>query len=164
MHWLDLLFLTAGSGNIADRFATPLLACVLGWLSWVDWRVHRLPDRGTLPLIGAGLVLATLRQQGVPVSALIGAAGAFALFALLGEAYFRTRGIDGLGLGDAKLFAAAGAWLGWQSLPGVVLLAALIGLGAALVLRVRGQVRLAFGPAISVAFLVHWIVFIVRAP
>src|SRR3546814_16185239 len=51
----------------------------------------------------------------------------FALLAGLGFFYRRWRGRDGLGLGDAKLAAAGGAWLGWAALPSILLLASLGG-------------------------------------
>ncbi|TYB83768.1 A24 family peptidase [Oceaniovalibus sp. ACAM 378] len=156
----DLLHLPQGPVTAPDVWASPVLAAALIWLGFTDWRLHRLPDRATLPLIVAGLALAAWRDQSVPWAALIGAGVAFALFAAIGAVYFRSRGVDGLGLGDAKLLAGAGAWLGWQSLPGVVLIAALTGLATALVLGRRGTTGLPFGPAIAVAFFLHWLVFV----
>lgn len=143
-----------------DRIATVALAAVLVWISLVDLRSLRLPDAGTLPLIVLGVLLAGWREQGFPWDAALGAASGFAFFALVGAAYFRWRRVDGLGLGDAKLLAAGGAWLGWQALPGLVLMASLIGLGIAILQRNRVDPRLAFGPAIAVAILSHWLVFV----
>lgn len=128
--------------------------CLLGWglllLGAIDRRTGLLPDVLTLPLILAGL-LAALFEPGGPSlpDRAIGAAVGYLLFAGLGFAYHRLRGRDGLGLGDAKLLAAGGAWLGWQALPWVVL----VGAGAALVVTLasaRGQLSrhtaIAFGP------------------
>jgi len=54
------------------------------------------------------------------------------------RAYRALRGRDGLGAGDAKLLAAAGAWIGLSGLGIVLLLAATIALAAALAMRLRG--------------------------
>ena len=74
---------------------------------------------------------------GIFADRIIGAVSGYALFAGLGLAYRRLRGVDGLGLGDAKLLAAGGAWLGWTAIPFVVLAAA----GALVfeLIRTRGQ-------------------------
>lgn len=127
--------------------------CLLGWglllLGAIDRRIGLLPDMLTLPLALAGL-LAALFEPGVALpDRAIGAAVGYLLFAGLAFAYRRLRGRDGLGLGDAKLLAAGGAWLGWQALPWVVLAGAGAALAAVLV-SARGQVArdtaIAFGP------------------
>ncbi|MBS0472770.1 MAG: prepilin peptidase [Proteobacteria bacterium] len=143
-----------------------IASCVLGWtlltLSAIDARTGYLPDVLTLPLIAVGLVVAWLIDPAIVVEHLIGAAAGFAVFAVLGEVYRRLRGRDGLGLGDAKLLAAAGAWLGWRGLPTVVLLAALAGLAFVLFRRMRGEDitaadRLAFGPALALGIWLVWL-------
>ena len=60
---------------------------------------------------------------------LIGGVLGFAAFFLIAWLYRQLREREGLGLGDAKLLAGAGAWLGWAALPSVVLLAACTALG-----------------------------------
>jgi leader peptidase (prepilin peptidase)/N-methyltransferase len=72
------------------------------------------------------------------------------------------RGRDGLGGGDAKLAAAAGAWLGAAALPTVIFLAAVSGLVMALGLRVSGrkvggEVKLPFGPPLCTAIWIIWL-------
>jgi leader peptidase (prepilin peptidase) / N-methyltransferase len=139
----------------ADLALTPLLVAVLALLARIDLRERRLPDRLTLPLLLAGLALAAWRVGGVPLDALIGAAAGFLVFWAVGDAHFRLRGVEGLGLGDAKLLAAAGAWLGWRPLPLLVLLAALLALLWALAAQRRGP--LAFGPWLAGAFFLLWL-------
>jgi leader peptidase (prepilin peptidase)/N-methyltransferase len=78
------------------------------------------------------------------------------------EAYRRLRRREGLGQGDAKLFAAAGAWLGIAALPQVVLLAALAALIAAAGLslagtRLRAHTALPFGPFLALASWSIWL-------
>jgi leader peptidase (prepilin peptidase)/N-methyltransferase len=87
---------------------------------------------------------------------------AYLSFQGLALAYRRLRGRDGLGGGDAKLIAAAGAWCGLEALPFVVLGSAVAGLLAALVLALAGRgvtsrTQIAFGPCIAVAFWLAWL-------
>lgn len=138
--------------------ATIVLFVMLLAISLFDIKSLRIPDKLSLPLIGIGLALAAVNPQTLTVDHIIGATAGFALFAGLGETYFRLRGIDGLGLGDAKLFAAAGAWLGWQNLPMVLLLATIGGLIQALLMQqFRHQAHLAFGPWLALAFWLVWL-------
>jgi len=141
-------------------------SCVLGWtlltLAAIDWRTGLLPDVLTLPLVAAGLGVAYAVDPAALLDHAIGAAAGFVAFAALAEIYRRLRGRDGLGLGDAKLLAASGAWLAWSALPTVVLYAAFIGLALVLARRGRGQAlqatdKLAFGPALAAATWLVWL-------
>ena len=143
-----------------------LASCGLGWallvLAVIDWRHLLLPDGLTLPLIPAGLAVAVAIDPAFLMPHLVGAAGGYGLFAATAWLYRRLRGRDGLGLGDAKLLAAAGAWLSWQGLPSVVLIAALLGLAAAAVVRTLGHPitlhhRVPFGPCICLAIWTVWL-------
>ncbi|MBB2191016.1 prepilin peptidase [Gluconacetobacter azotocaptans] len=138
--------------------------CVFGWwlltLGTIDLACLRLPDILTLPLVAAGLIMAV--PQGLASVLWHGGAavlgyGSFRAISLL---YRRVRGHDGLGMGDAKLLAAGGAWLGLQALPHIVLLAALLTLcGAAIAGRGRLDRRLAvpFGPGLALAMWGIWL-------
>lgn len=148
--------------NYPDIIATVVLAIFLVRLVLIDLRELRLPDRLTLPLIGLGIGLEALRFGDWPVTAVLGAAAGYAVFWAIGAAYFRLRGIDGLGQGDAKLLAAAGAWLGPAALPWLILLAAT---GALILALINGRGRtlqLAFGPWLASAFWVLWIMRIIQ--
>lgn len=132
------------------------LGAVLARLAWIDLAEHRLPDAWTLPLILAGLALSLAGLGPEPLDAAIGGAAGYAVFWAIGTLFFLRRGIDGLGLGDAKLFAAAGAWLGYALLPQVLLVACLGGLGHALVVRRGAGEPLAFGPWLALGFWLVW--------
>jgi len=142
------------------------LTCVLGWalvaLAWIDWEHFRLPDALTLPLLLAGLGAAWLLDPySAPEHAAAAALGYLALRGLA-LAYRALRGREGLGAGDAKLLAAAGAWVGLEALPVVVLVAALLGIGLALVARLRGQAvtretAIPFGPGLCAALWLAWL-------
>jgi len=140
--------------------------CGLGWtllaLAWIDWEEGFLPDALTLPLTVSGLALAWWLMPWTLTDRAVGAIVGYLGFRLLAALYRGLRKREGLGQGDAKLLAASGAWLGWQALGNVVLLAALLGLGFALVARARGQsigatTALPFGPALAVATFVLWL-------
>lgn len=74
---------------------------------------------------------------------------------LIGFAYKNVRKMDGLGLGDVKLMAMVGAFLGWRSIIFVALISSLIGtiIGIGIMLRNKGDLKYAipFGPFISFA-------------
>jgi leader peptidase (prepilin peptidase) / N-methyltransferase len=146
---------------LPPAFAVGITICltvILVTISVIDLKTLRIPDLLSLPLIAAGLTLAVAAPGVDAKDHLAGALGAYILFAGLGEVYFRSRGIDGLGLGDAKLFAAAGAWLGWQNLPIVLLIATAGGLIYALLRSGLNQTaRIAFGPFLALAFWVVWV-------
>lgn len=138
--------------------ATCGLMLVLAAITLIDLRSFRIPDLLSLPLIVAGIGLVP-HISGTPLHDLvIGAVGGFAVFWAIGAWYFRRTGVDGLGLGDAKMFAAAGAWLGWQALPMVLLIAAAGGLGFALLHGATGRrSAIAFGPWLALGFAAVWI-------
>ena len=140
--------------------------CVLGWLllalAVIDVRHMLLPDALTLPLAATGIGVAAILAGRLPAQHLIGAAAGFVSFFVLARLYRWVRAREGLGLGDAKLLAAAGAWVSWQGLPSVVLIGALSGLGAALIeamLRGRPSAadRLAFGPHLCLGTWLVWL-------
>jgi leader peptidase (prepilin peptidase)/N-methyltransferase len=145
----------------------PLWAtCALGWtllaLAVLDQRHLVLPDELTLPLLVAGLIVAYLLNADAAIDHAIGAAAGFAALFVLATVYKRVRGREGLGLGDAKLLAAAGAWVSWTGLASVVLVAsatALIVVLARTVFgrRVAADERIPFGPYLCLATWLVWL-------
>ncbi len=140
--------------------------CGLGWtllaLAWIDTDVLILPDVLTLPLLVAGLGVAWLDTPWALADRAIGAIAGWFGFLLLGALYRAVRKREGLGQGDAKLLGVAGAWLGWEALGNVVLLAAVLGLGVALARRMRGErleaaTALPFGPPLAAAIFCLWL-------
>jgi leader peptidase (prepilin peptidase)/N-methyltransferase len=148
-----------------DPDATGLLGALFGWalltLAVLDVEHYWLPDAITLPLIGFGLALG-MRFDPPFLDRLIGAVAGWALLAAIGALYQAMRRRRGMGGGDPKLFAAAGAWLGWQALPFVMVLASLIGLLSVAVASARGRAvtattRLPFGAPLCVAAWSTWL-------
>ena len=107
-------------------------SCLFGWLLIVlvatDLRHQILPDSLTAALLASGLLAALILPAPGFVEALAGAAFGAGSFFLLRFLYFRYRGIEGLGLGDVRLMAGLGAWLGLSWLPLLVIVAATTGL------------------------------------
>jgi leader peptidase (prepilin peptidase)/N-methyltransferase len=132
----------------------------LGWAlllaAWIDAETLILPDAITLPLLLAGLAVTAWAAPAALTDHAAAAALGYAGFRLLNAGYRAWRGHDGLGQGDAKLLAVAGAWLGAAALPDVILAGGLIGLAIAAGLYVSGGAaratgRLPFGPALALA-------------
>ncbi|WCL53730.1 prepilin peptidase [Gimibacter soli] len=144
--------------------ASLVLLTALLYLALYDIRHMRLPNAVTFPLIALGLLHAGLNQYDNPFAdSLIGAAAGYGILWGISAAYRALRGRDGLGLGDAKLVAAAGAWLGWQSLPFLLLFAAGGQLLALLIPPLIGKrfdssAAIPFGPAITLSFWALWLV------
>ena len=137
--------------------ATVLLSSVLAALVREDLRSLRLPDRLTLPLVAAGVLLSAVGMTGTPIaSSVLGGTVAYGVFWAVGHVHFARAGREGLGLGDAKLFAAIGTWLGLAALPPALLIASLGGLVHALARRRSGKPEIAFGPWLALAFIACW--------
>jgi leader peptidase (prepilin peptidase)/N-methyltransferase len=146
--------------------AAALLTALLGWqlllVAVVDGEHFWLPDQLTLPLLGTGLLAAAALDGFSVVESLTGAVVGFGGLWLVGRAYRRIRGRDGLGGGDPFLLAAGGAWSGWIGLPSILLWAGLAGLSvvAARVLtgsRVSGDDRLPFGVFLALGVWLTWL-------
>ncbi|MGR6327536.1 prepilin peptidase [Sphingomonas sp. XXL09] len=149
--------------------AAGMAGAAFGWLllalAALDLRAFWLPDRLTALLALAGLGSGAAGVMPPIVDRLWGGAIGYAGLAAIGWGYRRWRGREGLGGGDPKLFGAIGLWLGWRLLPAVLLIAALVGLGAALVAQRRGgEVRrdtaMPFGTLLAVAAYPAWLAMI----
>lgn len=151
---------------VAWRFgfgAPALLACLftayLIALTGIDIDRQLLPDILTLPLLWIGLLASLWPGAGeVPPpaalrDAVLGAAGGYLFLWLVFHLFRLATGKEGMGYGDFKLFAAIGAWLGWQMLPLVLLLAAgvgaVVGLAMMAASRLGRGVPIPFGPYLA---------------
>jgi leader peptidase (prepilin peptidase)/N-methyltransferase len=141
--------------------AALLLTWILIALTGIDIDHQLLPDNLTLPLVWLGLLLSlatTIPAIGLPVDPRSSIIGTLAGYLSLWSVYHVFRlltGKEGMGYGDFKLFAALGAWLGWQMLLPIILLAAFTGavLGI-LMIALRGRDRnipIPFGPYLAAA-------------
>jgi len=120
-------------------------------LAFIDWDTTLLPDDITLPLLWGGLLAAALGYLSVPLfSSVMGAVGGYLSLWTVYWAFKLTTGKEGMGYGDFKLFAALGAWFGWQALIPIILIAsvigALVGIGMKLNKSLREGAYVPFGP------------------
>ena len=119
------------------------LWALFGWLllplALLDARHLWLPDRLNLLLGIAGLLVAGPMLGTSLIDRWIGALAGGLVLTLIAWVYRRARGAEGMGGGDPKLVAAIGAWLGWQALPLMLLLASLGGIIWALVAERKGD-------------------------
>ena len=108
------------------------LAAVFMWMllvaSVIDIQRGWLPDEVTGPLLWLGLLANLGERFATPEAAVIGVVAGYGALWLVRAGFQLATGREGMGTGDLHLLAAIGAWVGWQALPGLVLLAALLGL------------------------------------
>lgn len=129
-----------------------LLAALIA-LTVIDARTYQLPDVITLPLIVAGIGAAWLQGEVLWLH-LLGAGIGYLTLVAIEKAYERARGREGLGRGDAKLFAAGGAWCGALGLPLILLAGSISALFFAAGMHLTGrkisaETAVAFGPFLS---------------
>ncbi|MBU1440581.1 MAG: A24 family peptidase [Gammaproteobacteria bacterium] len=129
-------------------------AAALLTLAMIDWDTTLLPDDITLPLLWGGLLASIAGFTGVALTqAVIGAvAGYLSLWGIY-WAFKLATGKEGMGYGDFKLFAAFGAWFGWQALIPIILVASVIGVIVGLALKFTQGLRdggyVPFGPFLA---------------
>jgi len=141
--------------------ASPALlgAMIFTWsliaLTMIDIDHQLLPDDITLPLMWLGIAFslggATVSLQDSVLGAMLGYLSLWSVYWLFKLA----TGKEGMGYGDFKLLAAMGAWLGWQSIPMLILLSSLVGAVCGIALMVatrRGKdIPIPFGPYLAMA-------------
>lgn len=168
-----LIELAAGLGAVisvgalgpgAEATAVVAVYWTLLALSVIDLEHYLLPDQLTLPLLWAGLLWSVFPYAEVaPRDAVIGAAAGYLSLWSVYHGFRLATGKEGMGYGDFKLTAALGAWLGWNLLPALVLLAAVSAVVAALLPALAGRPvagRLPFGPFLALA---GWVLLLVPA-
>ncbi len=132
-----------------------LLTWMLLALTFIDFDKLLLPDQLTLPLLWLGLLLNISGQYVSLTDAVIGAAAGYLVLWSIYWAFKLLTGKEGMGYGDFKLLAALGAWLGWQSLPLILILSSCVGavLGITLVVmkRQHQEKPMPFGPYLAIA-------------
>lgn len=134
-------------------------ACLLGWgllaAGAIDLETQLLPDSITMPLLWSGLAF-NLNGTFAPLGdCVIGAMAGYAVLRIVYQGFRHLTGREGLGYGDFKLLAVLGAWLGWQALPAILVLASSAAAIVGVILVVRGRASrdtpLPFGPYLATA-------------
>lgn len=123
----------------------------------IDLEHQLLPNAVTLPGIGVGLLFSVVAPPGLQSAVLGACLGAGVLYAIAG-AYYLVRREEGLGMGDVKMLAMVGAFLGWRHVLLTLVLASFSGalIGSALLATARGGMRYAlpFGTFLAVGAMV----------
>ena len=130
-------------------FSAALLALAL-----IDWDTTLLPDDITLPLLWLGLIAAAMRWTPVGLNAsLWGAVTGYLSLWTVYWAFKLVTGKEGMGYGDFKLYAALGAWFGWQALIPIILMASVIGAIVGIAMKFTTGLReggyIPFGPFLA---------------
>ena len=167
-HWqieLAALWIGVVTGIVVPG-PVGLAGAAFGWLllalAALDVTEFWLPDRLTGTLAVVGLITGLLGVEPALLDRVIGGVVGFGSLWLIGAAYKRLRGREGLGGGDPKLLGAIGLWLGWAMLPAVLLLTALTGLAVVLVGMIGGRAvrmdtRMPFGALMAIAAYPAWL-------
>lgn len=148
-------------------FSLPYFVFFIFWnallvISFIDLQHQIIPDIISLPgaLLGLLLAIFKVNQPVTWLDSLIGLTGGAAFFYGVAFLFKRLRKKEGMGLGDVKLLAMIGAWMGWQPLLYVILIASLSGTligGGTLLLRRKGfNERIPFGPFLVIGALVYF--------
>ena len=115
-----------------------LFGCALIVLFAIDLEHHLLPNVVTLPGVVVGFLLSLVAEPGW-VASLIGIAlGGGILFAIA-EAYYRIRHEEGLGMGDVKMLAMIGAFIGWKLTLMTLMMASVAGSAIGLLMMATGR-------------------------
>lgn len=144
------------------------LTCVLVVISLIDFDHQIIPDSIALPLLWVGLLMSLFHPLAgadtlfiAPQDAIVGAIAGYLSLWIVYQLFKLITGKEGMGHGDFKLLGALGAWLGWQALPTIILMSAVVGAIIGIVLIVfRGrdrQIPIPFGPYLAAA---GWIVML----
>jgi leader peptidase (prepilin peptidase)/N-methyltransferase len=136
-----------------------LLCLASTLLAWIDLRRGIIPDWLNLAIACMGLTRAVL-LDGWAAALIAGCEGIVigAIVLLLRWLYFMYRKFQGLGLGDVKLLAASGIWIGVAGIPVQLLVASLAALAAAGAMQLAGwtmtrQTSIPFGPYLALGLL-----------
>lgn len=137
-----------------------LAALILTWsmisLSFIDFDTQLLPDNITLPIMWMGVLMSLLSISPISledsiIGLLLGYLSLWSIYHL----FKIVTGKEGMGYGDFKLLALLGAWLGWQSLPLILFLSAVVGsiVGISLILFLGRDknIPIPFGPYLASA-------------
>jgi len=157
------------SGFVAWHFGfggLALAALAFTWLlialTMIDFDTQFLPDQLTYPLLWLGLLVSLSHPvwaEGAapltPRDSIIGAAAGYLSLWSVYWAFKLLTGKEGMGYGDFKLFAALGAWLGWQMLLPIIVFSSAVGavIGIGILIRQRRgkDTPIAFGPFLAIA-------------
>ena len=142
-------------GPTVQMLAALLLTWSLLALSMIDMDCQLLPDVITLPMLWLGLIASVLTLFVDSDASILGVVFGYLSLWLVYWLFKLLTGKEGMGYGDFKLLAMLGAWLGWASLPMIILFSSVVGavsgLGMILFLKRDHRLPIPFGPYLAAA-------------
>lgn len=158
VEWLTGLLSMA----VAWKFGPSVQLCwalLLTWglvaLSLIDLDKQLLPDDITLPLLWLGQLLSVFNVFSNTTESILGTLGGYLILWTVYQLFKLTTGKEGMGYGDFKLLAMLGAWLGWASLPLIIVLSSVVGALSGVVMILLfdhdRRVPIPFGPYLALA-------------
>ena len=151
---LSVLVVWKFGATFESLFALCLTWCLIA-LAGIDLDTKLLPDNMTLPLLWAGLIVNFFDTYTTFGNAFWGAVAGYMILWSVFWGFKLLTGKEGMGYGDFKLLGALGAWLGWQTLPMIILISSVVGLAVAILMMVfmshDRRVPIAFGPYLAIA-------------
>ncbi len=139
---------------------TAILFALLAAIAWIDWRTYRIPNILSLTLLVTGLLVSFATDPAGIYLHVLSALLGYGFFRLVDVGYVHLRGRTGLGMGDAKLFGAIGAWLGPEGMVPALFIAAIsaliYGLYQLIVSPNGGNDKIPFGPFLAIGAFVIW--------
>ncbi len=138
-----------------------LFICLIISIIFIDIDFRIIPDE--LNLIGfiSGIVFSFIRNDFSILDAVLGAITGAGFLYLVGYLYLKFRGIEGLGLGDVKMLAFVGTYVGWFGSLFTIFFGSVLGVfvGVALSLirkkKYEGQLEIPFGPFLGIAAVIY---------
>ena len=131
-------------------------------IAMIDGETQLIPDSIVLPLLWIGLAMSLFAPMSgaqtlfiSPQDAIVGAMAGYLSLWTVYQLFKLVTGKEGMGYGDFKLLAALGAWLGWQQLPLIILMSAVVGAIVGIALMAfrnhERSVPIPFGPYLAAA-------------
>lgn len=144
------------SNQLPDLLLMTGIFCLLICISLIDWQHQWIPDQLNLLLLGLSLSLNLMESDIALYHAVLGMMFGYLLIISIRQIYLTLKGIEAIGLGDAKLLAALGAWQGIENLFHIVFYASILGVIYALISKKGRYQSLAFGPFLCLAALLNF--------
>lgn len=134
-------------------------------MSFIDMKEQIIPDDCNYLLLWTGLLLSLTNSFATPIQSILGAAMGYISLWIMAKLFYLIRKKEGMGHGDFKLFAALGAWFGWQALPAILMIAVITCLITTLIVflikKMKFDTPIPFGPFLAIG---GWILLIWEMP
>lgn len=146
------------ANNETEFIMLSLIFCTLITISIIDWQHKWIPDQLNILLLGLTLCHILINGQTLLQDSVIGMLIGYFFVIAIRQLYLTLRKIEAIGLGDAKLLAALGAWQGLHGVFAIVFIASLLGVLYALINKKTRQQTIAFGPFLCLASVTNYVI------